>query len=85
MSDTGSVKLGMIVAVKLRRNTKMTPMTRPSAMSSVSFTSWTDSRIDCDRSILTSSSTDGGSCARSIGSNALMSSTTATTFDPGCF
>ena len=24
MSDTGSVKLGMIVAVKLRRNTKMT-------------------------------------------------------------
>ena len=32
MSDTGSVKLGMIVAVKLRRNTKMTPMTRPSAM-----------------------------------------------------
>ena len=85
MSDTGSVKLGMMVAVKLRRNTKMTAMTRPSAIRSVSFTSWTDSRIDSDRSILTSSGTDGGSCARTDGSSALISSTTCTTFDPGCF
>ena len=85
MSETGSVKLGMMVAVKLRRNTKMTAMTRASAISSVSLTSWTDSRIDSERSILTSSETPGGSWARTEGSSFLISSTTWTTFDPGCF
>ena len=50
MIDSGSARLGMMVAVTLRRKTKMTPTTSPSASSSVYWTSRTDSRIDCERS-----------------------------------
>ncbi len=50
MIDIGSARLGMIVAVTLRRNTKITPTTSPSASSSVNWTSRTDSRIDTERS-----------------------------------
>ena len=66
MSETGSVKLGMIVAVKLRRNTKMTrddEDERDAAASASRRGPIRGSRSD--RSILTSSGTDGGSCARS--------------------
>jgi len=50
MIDSGSARLGMKVAETLRRNTKMTSTTSTSASSSVSWTSRTDSRIDCERS-----------------------------------
>ena len=58
---TGSVRLGMIVAVMLRRKMKITVTTSTNVRYSVSLTSCTDSRIDADRSVRTSSSTDGGS------------------------
>jgi hypothetical protein len=48
--DIGSARLGMTVAVTLRRKAKMTPTTRASASSSVNCTSRTESRIGCERS-----------------------------------
>ena len=50
MIDSGSARLGINVAEALRRNRKITPTTRKSARSSVSCTSRTESRIDCERS-----------------------------------
>ncbi len=85
MMDAGSARLGMIVADMFRRNRKMTATTRPIVNSSVNFTSATESRMASDRSERMSSSTDGGSCSRKPGSSFLMSSTTCTTFVPGCF
>ena len=82
---TGNVTLGMSVAVRLRKKMKMTTITSPNAIQSVIFTSCTDSRIESERSVRTSSDTPGGNCARNEGSNALISSTIPTTFEPGCF
>ena len=84
-SDPGSARLGMSVAEMLRRNMKMTSTTRTMAITSVSFTSLTDSRIVTARSLRTSSVTDTGSCERIAGSSALMASTVCTTLMPGCF
>ena len=64
---TGSVRLEMIVAVMLRRKMKITVTTSTNVSYSVSLTSCTDSRIDADRSVRMSSSTDGGSCSRNVG------------------
>ena len=50
-SEIGTASAGIIVAEAERRNRKITIMTRPMAISSVSSTSVTDCRIDCDRSI----------------------------------
>ncbi len=55
------------------------------AISSVSSTSLTDWRIDTDGPCTTSIFTDGGICARSIGSFASTPSTTATVLASGCF
>ena len=74
----------MIVAETFRRKTKMTSTTRHTVRISVNFTSWTESRIEADRSKRVSSDTDAGSCSRNVGSSALTASTTATTFVPGC-
>ncbi len=52
---------------------------------SVSLTSRTDSRIDTDRSVRTSSERAAGSCSRKAGNSALTASQTATTLVPGCF
>ena len=68
---TGSVRLEMIVAVTLRRKMKITVTTRTNVSHSVILTSCTDSRIDAERSVRTSSSTDGGSCSRNVGSSVL--------------
>ena len=75
----------MIVAVTLRRKPKITATTSTKVSTRVSLTSCTDSRIDADRSVRMSSRTDGGSCSRNVGISVLMASTTATTFEPGCF
>jgi hypothetical protein len=55
------------------------------AISSVSSTSATAWRIDTERSIRTLIDTDGGICARKVGSFARMESTTATVLASGCF
>ncbi len=84
-SEAGSARLGMTVAETLRRNRKITAMTRPMVSSSVNLTSATDSRIATDRSVRTSSDTAAGSCSRNVGSSCLTASTTCTTLVPGCF
>src|SRR5439155_933340 len=48
--DSGTARLGMIVADRLRRNRKMTRTTRAIDRRSVNSTSWTDSRIATERS-----------------------------------
>ena len=48
--DIGRARLGMIVADTLRRNRKMTSTTRAMARNSVDCTSWTESRMDAERS-----------------------------------
>ena len=48
--DMGSAMLGITVAGTLRRNTKITMITRPSVSIRVNFTSPTESRIVWERS-----------------------------------
>ena len=48
--DIGSAMLGITVAEILRRNRKITRITRQTVSSSVNFTSFTESRIDFERS-----------------------------------
>ena len=48
--EMGRAMLGMRVARMLRRNTKITPTTRPSATSSVNSTSSTELRMVMERS-----------------------------------
>ena len=50
MSDIGTARLGMTVAERLRRNRKITITTRATVSLSVNFTSFTDARMDCERS-----------------------------------
>ena len=73
----------MIVAESRRRNRKMTSTTSATVTPSVNCTSFTESRIDTERSKRTSSCTDAGICARNEGSSAFTASTTATVFVPG--
>ena len=48
--DSGTARLGMIVADRLRRKRKITMTTRAMVSSKVNWTSWTDSRMATDRS-----------------------------------
>ena len=48
--DMGRARLGMRVAETLRRNRKITSTTSATASSRVNCTSWTELRIDTDRS-----------------------------------
>ena len=48
--DMGSAMLGIAVADRFRRNRKMTRITRTSARNNVNLTSFTDERIETDRS-----------------------------------
>ena len=50
MIDSGTARLGMMVAERLRRNTKITMTTRATVRSSVNCTSCTDSRMATERS-----------------------------------
>ena len=75
----------MIVAETLRRNRKMTSTTRKTVSRSVNFTSSTDSRIGCARSLRIWSGHRGRQLRlESPGSSALMRSTTSTVLVPGC-
>ncbi len=51
INDTGSAIAGMIVAVTLRRNRKITSTTSDITNARVNFTSLTEARTDCERSI----------------------------------
>ncbi len=84
-SEIGNARLGMTVADRLRRNRKMTRITRTSARKRVNFTSSTDARMVFERSYKVSSETEAGICERNDGSSARMLSTTSTVFVPGCF
>ncbi len=50
MIDSGTARLGMMVADTLRKNRKMTSTTSAMATARVNSTSWTDSRIATERS-----------------------------------
>ena len=67
----------MIVAVRLRRNRKITSTTRITVSISVNCTSRTDSRIEAERSRITRTLTDAGTCASMEGSTARTRSTTS--------
>ena len=73
----------MIVAVTLRRKTKITATTSTSASSSDSWTSRTDARIETDRSKKTLSLIAGGSCDSNVGRIFLTASTISIVFVPG--
>src|SRR6185437_13535088 len=82
-SDSGTDRLGMMVAGILRRNRKITSTTRMTASDSSNSTSWTEARMVLVRSVRIETSTAAGSDADSAGSSFLMRSTTWITFAPG--
>ena len=82
--DSGTERLGMIVAAVLRRKTKITSTTSTTASTSSNSTSATEARIVVVRSVRTSTSTAAGSAARNCGKRAWMRSTTSMTLAPGC-
>ncbi len=83
--DIGSATLGIAVADTLRRKRKITSTTRNSVSSRVNFTSFTDARIESERSNITCSESDAGSCWPMTGKSLFTASATATVFVPGCF
>src|SRR2546423_8459475 len=78
MIENGSDRLGMTVAERFLRNKKITITTSASVMSSVSWTSLTDCRIEMERSYRVLTSTDAGICAPSDATVALTRSATCT-------
>ncbi len=83
MSDSGTDRLGMKVAGRLRRNRKITMTTRATARVSSNSTSCTEARMVLVRSVRTVTSAAAGSEVLSPGSSCLMRSTTWMTFAPG--
>ena len=83
MIESGSARLGMTVAERLRRKRKMTRITRAIVSSRVNLTSVTDSRIVSVRSKRMFSSTEPGNWLRKPGSSFLMLSTTSMVLVPG--
>src|SRR5436190_17320966 len=83
ISETGTASAGIRVADTLRRNRKITMMTREMAIASVSCTSATEARTEIDRSINTCMLIDGGTNARYCGIRLRMESTTATVLASG--
>ena len=63
----------------------MTSTTSATVRISVNLTSWTESRIETERSLRICSVIAAGSCSWSEGMSARIESTTATVFVPGCF
>jgi hypothetical protein len=82
-SDIGRARLGIAVAVRLRRNRKITITTSEMVSSSVNFTSVTDWSMKVDRSKRTSTLTDAGSWARRLLTSVRTASATATVLVPG--
>src|ERR1700720_3508903 len=70
--DKGTATLGMIVAERLRRNTKMTMTTKTTVRINSNCTSLTDARIVVVRSVRIDTSMAGGREAFSWGSSATI-------------
>ena len=83
ISDSGTDRLGMMVAGMLRRNRKMTITTRPTASASSNSTSSTEARMVAVRSVSGLTVIEAGSDALSEGKSLLMLSTTWMTLAPG--
>src|SRR5262249_12277663 len=83
-SASGTVTLGMSVAQKFLRNTRITITTRPMVSISVNSTSATEARIVLVRSRIDSTLMEGGILAVRRGSCALIWSTVSMTLAPGC-
>src|SRR5262249_24899777 len=83
-NDKGTERLGIMVAGRVRRNTKITSTTSATASASSNSTSATDARMVVVRSLTTSTSTAAGRFATIVGSTRLIVSTTSITFGPGC-
>ena len=83
MSESGTATLGMAVARRVRRKTKITATTRPIVITSVSSTSSTEARTVSVRSLRMSTSRPCGSDALSCGRSAFTRSATSMTFAPG--
>ena len=83
VSDSGTDRLGMNVAGRLRRNTKITSTTRAIESSSSNSTSETEARIVVVWSERIRTSRAAGRVCSSFGSSAFTELTTASTFDPG--
>src|ERR1700731_4112308 len=75
ISERGKATLGITVAQTLRRKMKITRITRKTVSSRVNWTSRTDARMVCVRSVRMVTLTDGGIEAVSFGSNSLIRST----------
>ena len=84
MSESGTAILGMMVAERLRKNRKMTITTSATVSISSNSTSATEARMVVVRSVSTATFTEAGSEACSLGSRALILSTTVMMFAPGC-
>ena len=81
--DIGNARLGINVAERLRKNKNITRTTRHTVNTSVNSTSWTDWRMDSERSNKMSRLMAGGSWVRKCGKSFLIASTTSTVLTPG--
>ena len=80
---SGTVTLGMIVAHRLRRKTKITITTSATVSISVNCTSCTEARIVWVRSLMVEMWMVGGIASRSCGSAFWILSTVSMTLAPG--
>ncbi|GJE71176.1 hypothetical protein CHKEEEPN_2720 [Methylorubrum podarium] len=84
MIEIGTATAGISVARHERRKMKVTKMTRPMAISSVSSVLASEARIVAERSPEMLRSMSPGSAAFTCGIAARTRSTVSTTFEPGC-
>ena len=82
-SDSGTAKDGIMVAGTVRKNTKVTAITKPMANISSCCTSRTDERILCVRSVNTVTSKAAGKDAVNCGKISRTLSATSMTLAPG--
>ena len=82
-SESGTARLGMIVAGRLRRKRRITSTTNPTASPSSNSTSRTEARMVVVRSVSTVTSTAAGKALFSSGSLAWTRRTTSITLAPG--
>ena len=82
-SDSGTDRLGISVAGRLRRNRKITSTTSATASSNSNSTSATEARIVSVRSLKMLISSAGGISATTLGSSFLTASATWITLAPG--
>ena len=84
MIENGTAIPGISVAVRFRRNRKITITTRQMVSASVNCTSPIEPRMLSEASNATCRLTAGGISLRNVGSSFRMLSTTCTVFVPGC-